>query len=198
MQLAHPLILPGMHLLPGDFYISCFFCRTEMQFQGQMLLSGEKHIPAILPEVQGSIWTERCLSGHWCKFNLLILFTASQLIPQYGQYSVTISPSLGKSMSKFLFIEELGKSNLPHNLALTTEHRQVQLSLSETGVATAPFSSCSPEHIQVCSHKSQPAATMGTLAGTFCPLNWLSHYLVLSPIAAWTLSSQSSQIFIKI
>lgn len=39
-------------------------------------------------------------------------------------------------MSKFLFIKELGKSNLPDDLFLTTEYRQVQL-LSETVVGTA-------------------------------------------------------------
>lgn len=47
-----------------------------MQFQGQMLLFGrEKHVPAILQEVRGSIWTEKYLSEDWCKFNLLIPFS---------------------------------------------------------------------------------------------------------------------------
>lgn len=40
-------------------------------------------------------------------------------------------------MSKFLLIKELGKSNLPDDLILTTEYRQVQLTLSETAVGTA-------------------------------------------------------------
>lgn len=67
---------------------------------------------------------------------LLSVIMASQLIPQYEQYSVTISPSLGLPMSKFLFIKELGKSNLSDDLFLTTEYRQVQLILSERVVGT--------------------------------------------------------------
>lgn len=59
-------------------------------------------------------------------------------------------------------------------------------------------SAYSPEYIQVSSHKNQPAATMGTSAGTFCPKKLLTHCLVLSAVTALTLSAQSSQIFIQV
>lgn len=58
-------------------------------------------------------------------------------------------------MSKFLFIKELGKSNLPDDLVLTTEYRQVQLILSETVVDTT--SSTQPALLNTCRYPATKA-----------------------------------------
>lgn len=99
---------------------------------------------------------------------LLSVIMASQLIPQCEQYSVAISPSLEIPISKILFIKELAKSNLPDDLVLTAEYRQVQLLLSETVVGTASLTQ--PTLLNADRYpatKTNLLPPMGTLAGTF-------------------------------